>query len=120
MAADDELERGLLSGTRKPSQHSPSKHRKTMAAGLTVFVVLAALWSLGSTASVPKRTAPTFPIAESEQLNWAQYSPYFALGQYEQPPGSCKIDQVRHIDAGLFCLADHGLGQYRTSQQICA
>ncbi|KIP06154.1 hypothetical protein PHLGIDRAFT_107300 [Phlebiopsis gigantea 11061_1 CR5-6] len=70
-----------------------------MVAGLTTLVALAALWSLVHTASVTKHTAPTFPIAEREQLNWAQYSPYIALAKYKQPPGSCKIDQLQRHGA---------------------
>lgn len=95
MPADGELEEGLLSGTRKTSHSVLGTHGKKMAAGLVVLVALASLWSLGRAAFVPKPIAPTFPISEGEQLNWAQYSPYFALGKYEQPPGSCRIDQVR-------------------------
>lgn len=28
------------------------------------------------------------------QKSWAQYSPYFAAGQYEDPPRHCKVVQV--------------------------
>lgn len=120
MAADDEIEQGLLTGTRKPPKSLARGHCKTMAAGLTTLVALAALWSLVHTASVTKHTAPTFPIAEREQLNWAQYSPYIALGKYKQSPGSCKIDQVRRSDLKLFCLADYALGKHCRSSQLYA
>ena len=90
----DELEEGLLSGTRKPSRPLFRQRWKKMAISLVVIVSVVSLLSLGYATSVPKATAPTFPIAESEQLNWAQYSPYFPLGKYEAPPGNCRIDQV--------------------------
>ncbi|KAI0089281.1 phytase [Irpex rosettiformis] len=40
---------------------------------------------------------PRLPVAESEQLNWAAYSPYFPAADYKNPPVGCKVDQVNII-----------------------
>ena len=37
---------------------------------------------------------PKLPIPENEQLNWAQYSPYFPAAEYTKPPSGCNVDQV--------------------------
>ena len=90
---EDELEEGLLSGTRKSSTRF-TKRRCKMAGGLIVLVSFLSLLSFGHGSSGLKTTAPTFAIPESEQLKWSAYSPYFALGKYESPPGDCEITQV--------------------------
>lgn len=65
-----------------------------MAGALVVVVICGVLLSYGGTASAFTPITPVFPIPESEQLNWAQYSPYFPLAAYRQPPAGCAIDQV--------------------------
>ncbi|KAI0682711.1 phytase [Cytidiella melzeri] len=44
--------------------------------------------------SVPHPVTPILPLTEREQLEWAQYSPYFARAVYKEPPSGCQIDQV--------------------------
>ena len=34
------------------------------------------------------------PVQELEKL-WAQYSPYYAAGEYQNPPPGCRVSQVR-------------------------
>lgn len=92
---EHQLEEGLLSGTRKPSKSFIKRHWKKMAGGLVVLLALVALLSSGHATTALKPTTPTFPIAETEQKEWAAYSPYFALGTYESPPSNCEITQVR-------------------------
>ncbi|KAI0796390.1 phytase [Irpex lacteus] len=44
-----------------------------------------------------KPVTPQLPVPKSEQLNWAQYSPYFPRAEYRNPPSGCDIDQVNII-----------------------
>ena len=44
--------------------------------------------------AIPKPITPRFPLPKSEQLSWAQYSPYFPHAEYQPPPRDCEIDQV--------------------------
>lgn len=92
---EDELEQGLLSGTRTVPRSTLCSPWKMLFG----FVALACLLSLSEVlaTSVSKNTAPTFPIPESEQRNWSPYSPYFPLAEYKAPPAGCQINQVNIV-----------------------
>ena len=97
---DAQLEEGLLTGTPKAPTHFLRHRWRRMAGGLLALCVLTLLVRLSVAASAPSGVhpaTPVFPISESEQLNWGQYSPYFPLAEYVSPPRGCEIDQVRNV-----------------------
>lgn len=100
MGQDDELEQGLLSGTRTvPRSTLPPPWK--MLFGFVALACLLSLFEVLAT-SVPKNTAPTFPIPESEQREWSAYSPYFPLAEYKAPPAGCRINQVNIVRPPAF------------------
>lgn len=60
----------------------------------TMILWLATLcFAIGGIAIKP--VTPQLPVLKSEQLNWAQYPPYFPRAKYKNPPSGCEVDQVR-------------------------
>ncbi|GJE87420.1 phytase [Phanerochaete sordida] len=92
----DDLEEGLLSGARKLPRSFVTKRTRwwKMLGALVIVVLCGILVSTEGRASAFTPITPVFPIPESEQLNWGQYSPYFPLAKYRAPPEGCVIDQV--------------------------
>ncbi|KAH8087171.1 phytase [Cristinia sonorae] len=102
IASDDaELERGLLSGT--PTNKSAKRRRlfgpcsatRTAMALIVLLTILAAfVYSVFGSPAGSKPLTPTLNVPKEAQLNWAQYSPYFPVDPYRQPPQGCNVEQV--------------------------
>lgn len=65
------------------------------SAAMAVMILWLAALCFATAGIAIKPVTPQLPVPKSEQLNWAQYSPYFPRAEYRNPPSGCNIDQVR-------------------------
>ncbi|KIP09825.1 hypothetical protein PHLGIDRAFT_22644 [Phlebiopsis gigantea 11061_1 CR5-6] len=68
------------------SKATPSKRKSTVKGGLLAATGILSLLALSR--------VPQLGVPEKIQRHWGQYSPYFPVGEYAQPPPGCVIDQV--------------------------
>ncbi|KAI0089102.1 phytase [Irpex rosettiformis] len=94
--SDDLQELGLLTGTRKASQNSPSpwiiRAIKLALCSVAVSVFLVTIVHLKRAPSRQQVLDRLFPA--SQRRTWAQYAPYAPVAEARGPPEGCTVSQV--------------------------
>ncbi|KAI0684185.1 phytase [Cytidiella melzeri] len=96
---NDELQEGLLSGTRKAllSPRRSSRVCRVVAVALCSVALLAYLARSSPPFSGPTEQILDSLVPETQRRSWAQYAPYYSTAEYELPPAGCEVTQVNII-----------------------
>ena len=89
------VKRGLLAGAGVLTLLVLS--RPTHLAGFELPIPSFFRTPVVATQSYPDSRVPQLGVPEKIQRHWGQYSPYFPVGEYVQPPPGCVIDQVNIV-----------------------